>query len=523
VGGVWRTRDEGTCLAITPVRIASFELAIGASRGGRLGHKSAIVTRLTAVAWIIAVGASVLAGALLPLAPTLAAAPLAALAVVALTLRSVVRVLVVVFGGLVVLQTSQTLDAPKIAYLAAVSIAFAAALPHALQELRGSGRSAKGLVIAGAAFGAMTALSFPVSLSRGDDLTTWVRGAAPFFLFATAPVFALDAAASVPRRWLGALLLVAGALATASYAVEWIGRRGLLSQLLVDRIVLPSIMLPAALFAMAIAVTLGTHRLRPLWAGLAGIVLLTMLLTGSRTNLVLLAALPSVYLAARGGVSARAIRLALTSVVIVALTGVGLLFVGELGGFAGGTVQTRLASVATILSDPASDASYVDRAAQTAAAYNDWAKSPLLGTGPAHQVVWTGADGSSRLTLVIDSPLLYPMQFGLLGIVLLVSALLAWIGFIRATTDPVARATLAGTWGVSVALSILVSPLEDKGFTFALLLALAFALAPSTSRRSYAQHLGGATTGAHLSPPRRMAEQHFPRTQGDSDRGIGHH
>lgn len=466
--------------------ISSFQPDAEASPTGKLGRKSAIVNRLMKVSWIriTAVGASLLSGALLPVTPALAVALLAAMTALALTVSPLVRLVVVVFGGLLVLQTSQTLDAPKLAYLAAVAIAFAAALPHAVQELRGSGRPAKGLVIGATAFGVMTLLSLPVSLSRGDDLVTWVRGAAPYILFAAMPVFALDAAASVPRRRLTALLVLAGGLATASYAVEWVGRRDLLSQPVVDRVVLPSTLLPASLFAMAIAITLGTNRFRPLWAGLAGLVLLTMLLTGSRSNLALLAALPSVYLAARGGVSARTIRLVLTSMVIVALTGVGLVSVAGIGGFAGDKLATRLASVATVLSDPASDASYVDRAAETAAAFNDWVQAPLLGTGPAHQVTWRAGDGTAQSTLVIDSPMLYPMQFGLLGIIILVAVLLAWFAFIRATMNPVARGTLAGTWGVVAALSPLGPPFVDKGFTFALLLALAFALAPGTSLRA---------------------------------------
>lgn len=437
-------------------------------------------TELTSRTWIVvALASSLLLGALLPLVPLLAAAPLAVLAGAALVVSPLVRVVVVVFGGLFVFQASQALDLPKIAYLAAVAVAFAAALPQALQELRGSPRPVRGLLVGAGCVGIVSLMSLPVSLLRGDDALTWVRGVAPYGLFVVVPVFALDAAYSIPRRWLMALLVIAGTLSTASYAVEWFARRDL-TALAFNRLVLPSTLLPAALFAMAIAIALGTGRLRPLWAGLAGWILLIMLLTGSRTNLVLLAALPSVFVAAGGGISLRTVRLFGIIATLLILTGAGLVFITGAGGFAGDRLADRLASVTTVLADPGSDPSYYERAAQTAAAFEDWARAPLFGTGPAHEVIWRKADGSSEATLVIDSPLLYPMRFGLIGIAALAAVLLGWLKFIRATPDAVARGTLAGTWGVAIAFAILVSPLDDKGFAMALLLAMAIALAPKS-------------------------------------------
>lgn len=437
--------------------------------------------------WMVAaIGGSLLSGALVPVAPALAAAPMAVVAATALIVSPLARVVVVVFGGLFVLEASQTLDPPKLAYLGAAAVAFGAALPNALREARRSGRPTQGLLMAGAAIGILALISFPVSLARGDDLLTWLRGVAPYALFAATPVFALDSAARVPRRWLAALLVVAGSVATASYAIQWITRRDL-AELAVGHLGLASTLLPAALFAMALAMAVGAHRFRPMWAAFAGLVFIMMLLTGSRTNLVLLAALPAVFLAVRGGVWSRTARLGLTAAVLVGLSAAGLAFVTGLGGFAGEEVTDRLGSVGSVLANPVSDPSYFERAAQTAAAFEDWSEAPLLGTGPAHEVEWRDYGRTSRSTLVVDSPLLFPMRFGVLGLCVFLLVLLLWLRFIRTTGDAVARATLAGTWGVAIPYAAIGSPIDDKGFPIALLLGAAIALASRIGLSSDAQ------------------------------------
>jgi O-antigen ligase len=408
----------------------------------------------------------------------LGALPFAALAVILLVVSPLARVVLVVFGGLLVFQSSQSLDAPKIAYLAVFTVAFAAALPNFRRALEGSGRAAQGIVAGAFVFAAMLLLSLAVSLAHGDDLSLWVRGAAPYFLFAAMPVFALDAALSVPKRTLTALLLLAGTVATAAYVVEWAARRRDLVQLALNHVALPSTLLPAALLALAVAYALRARRFRWLWAGIAGLVLLAMLLTGSRSNLVLLAALPFAYLSVGGRPVSRTLRFVAVAVVALALAAAGLAIVQNSPGFAGGVLADRLASVVTILSNPTSDASFRDRAAETAAALRDWSASPFLGTGPAHLVVWSTPGGDGGAWLDIDSPLMYPMRFGLLGVAVLGGVALSWLGFIRGISPSVARATLAGVWGVALAWSLIGSALDDKGFTMALLLGLAIALVP---------------------------------------------
>jgi hypothetical protein len=170
----------------------------------------------------------------------LGALPLAALAVILLVVSPLARVVLVVFGGLLVFQSSQSLDAPKIAYLAVFTVAFAAALPNFRRALEGSGRAAQGIVAGAFVVAAMLLLSLAVSLAHGDHLSLWVRGAAPYFLFAAMPVFALDAALSVPKRTLTALLLLAGTVATAAYVVEWAARRRDLVQLALNHVAVAS-------------------------------------------------------------------------------------------------------------------------------------------------------------------------------------------------------------------------------------------------------------------------------------------
>jgi hypothetical protein len=411
----------------------------------------------------------------------LGALPLAALAVILIVVSPLARVVLVVFGGLLVFQSSQSLDPPKIAYLAGFTIAFAAALPNFRLALEGPGRVARGVVAGAFVFAAMLLLSLAVSMAHGDDPSLWVRGVAPYVLFAAMPVFAFDAALSIPRRTLTALLLLAGTVATAAYVVEWAARRRDLVQLALNHVAVASNLLPASLFALALAYALRARRFRWLWAAIAGLVLLAMLLTGSRSNLVLLGALPFVYLSVGGGPVSRTARFVAIAVIVLALAAAGLAVVQNSPGFAGGVLADRLASVVTVLSNPTSDASFRDRAAETAAALRDWSASPFLGTGPAHLVVWSTPGGDGGAWLDIDSPLMYPMRFGWLGMVVLGGVALAWLSFIRKMDASVARAALAGVWGVALAWSLIGSAIDDKGFTMALLLGLAIALAPDTS------------------------------------------
>src|SRR5688500_13508829 len=100
-----------------------------------------------------------------------------------------VRIALVVFGGMVALQSSASLDLTKRAYLASVVVCLVGALA-AVWARRGTVQ----VRIAGpwwptsAALAALLAISFLVARSDGTPITAWVRDVASYGLFATVPI-----------------------------------------------------------------------------------------------------------------------------------------------------------------------------------------------------------------------------------------------------------------------------------------------------------------------------------------------
>jgi Kef-type K+ transport system membrane component KefB len=119
---------------------------------------------------------------------------------------------------------------------------------------------------------ALAGISFGVAYSRITPLTEWLRDIAPYVLFASVPVFALDAQASLGRRRLVQLLVAAGVLGVMAWAVEWLGRRGI-AHFDASSIAVASVLVPAALFAYAMASALHGRAKRVVWLLVAAAVL----------------------------------------------------------------------------------------------------------------------------------------------------------------------------------------------------------------------------------------------------------
>jgi hypothetical protein len=166
----------------------------------RVGSVHTSAHRLDVAVALAAMLSSVVAGALIVANPMLAFAPIALLGGALPLTDGRARTLFVVFGGMLVLQRPGTLDMSKLAFLAACAVAFAGALANLrnLRDTRGispirpstrrpdrcwpdplrSWRSPG---------------SRSVAYSRTTPLTEWLRDIAPYVLFASNPIFALDA------------------------------------------------------------------------------------------------------------------------------------------------------------------------------------------------------------------------------------------------------------------------------------------------------------------------------------------
>jgi hypothetical protein len=399
-------------------------------------------------------------------------------------------VLVVVLGGLFSLQSSQNLDAIKIAYLLLAGVSLAAAAIGIRWWLSGQqAKIATPWLVSAAAFAILLVASLAVSISHGTSLASWLRDAAAYALFGAAPVFGLVLARSASRRWIVTMIAGCGVLAAISFAIVWLNLRHIFT-VPIDRIVLPSAGLASALVALATALALSRAPRAWQWSILAGLVLGLFFLTGTRATLLLLA----VPIGA-GFLAGQPWRLGLRTVVVevaVALTifSLGASAIAWIGpGAAPSAPATdpaspnlgqRIEGVGTLILDPGSDFSFQERSTQTKVAWEAFLANPLLGVGPGYSFAWTGFGGAEHHQYTLDTPLIYLAKFGVLGLIpflLFVTASLRMVLSLwrRRSEAETEFLSICGYGIVLVATGVLVSPMEDKGVAFATILLVAFA------------------------------------------------
>ena len=205
---VWVRHAEGAG-TIVPPRISKPHIA---------GDLMAVVV---GAAVAIAIGAAVAVN------PLLALLPVAALAGILLLVDARARILFLVFGGFLALQSSQGVGSVKLLYLAGVLVSLGGAL---FRFSKGEDRLARGvarpLMRVSIAMSTLIAISLLVAQAHGISTTNSLRDLAPYVLFACAPVFAIDAAGAFSHRGLVRLLVIAGIAATLSFATNWLEIRG---------------------------------------------------------------------------------------------------------------------------------------------------------------------------------------------------------------------------------------------------------------------------------------------------------
>lgn len=412
------------------------------------------------------------------------------------------RIAFIVFGGMLALQSSPTLDLTKIGYLVGAILCLVGAL-LVVWRLRTSASVARIVpwLTASAALVALIAVSFFIARINGVPALDWTRDIATYGLFAVVPFFALDAHASVSRRFLVGVLLLAGVVGGLSWAVEWLARRDILD-LPFSRLVFPSSQLPAMLYLFASAMALAAKRWRVAWALLAGIVLGLFLITGTRSSLILLVGpLAMVIMLGRArlasslrpmiahGIVAAAVVLtfqaAISFVPSAEPTAVEPASPGSDAPAPASTLRPnvlgdRVASLPSLLNNPTSDASIRERIAQYEAAWTLFASSPILGVGPGHPIDWIDVSGFDRSGYTADTPLVMPAKFGVAGIIVFIGFAFAYVSTAREALrrkrhSPVAMTLVAYAATTFVGLP-LGFPVEDKGATLALILLLALAL-----------------------------------------------
>ena len=393
------------------------------------------------------------------------------------------RTAFLIFGGLAVLQGSDGLSAAKGVYLLGVGAAFAGAL-LSLGRLEGTRayRLLRPLVVLSLVFGMLVALSLAVSVAHGASATAWFRDAAPYLLLATVPVFALDLHASASRNTLVLMFVIAGALATVSYTVEWLDRRSL-ADLPVTRIAMPSSALRFALYVFALSGALLNNRKWPAWAALAAAVLSLAWITGNRADSVLLLLIAPVvgalaFIRNRDGARA-ALRLAAVLAMAAVFTLALTQLLAQTSGYDTGRAAGRFETINNFSTE---DLSFQYRAAQTNLAWRTFVSNPIFGAGPGHLFEWTNVRGIERSSAHIDTALSFPAKFGAIGAAFFLLLVAALVQFLRNAgrqkQNTVAQTALAAFALLAIMAAGTSAPLEDKGLSFGLVFLLALVLLP---------------------------------------------
>ena len=440
------------------------------------------------------------------------------------------RAVIVVFGGLLVLQSSQDLAPVKVAYLAVAIVAVSLSV-LSVRRLRQSAvvASARPWLVASAVLAVLIALSLPVAIARGTPIAAWVRDAAAYGLLAAAPWLAVDLAFSTSRRTALSLAVAAGAMAAVSFAVVWTQRRHM-SDFAIDRLVLPSLILAASLFALGLAFSISDQRHRYRWAAVASLAIGLLVYSGTRSSLVLLVVCPIALLASwlsdrRSPLRPRFVA-ALVPVVValgivvatqIQLGGVGLPLGNDLGTSDGSgappshgpttpNLSERYESIGAVLSGR--DVSLQERLFQTRAVWNVFISSPIIGGGLGVAIPWTDPQGVTHTdnAFTADSPILVLAKFGLLGLALIAVAGWATVATLRmlAARGPATRRSWLSV--VAFAMVILVMmpfgwQLEDKGTALAITLVLGFCLVEARDARLASEPSRGGTAGPVVSQP----------------------
>lgn len=424
---------------------------------------------LLVVAVVLAAGA----GAAIAASPLVGVGVAAAVPGLALVVSSAkARLVTVTLGALLVFQSEAA--GAKYVYLAAATLCFALAaarLARTDDELLSAFRP---LLPAGLVVWLLVGASALVARSTGTSLANWAADVLPYVLLVVLPVVGIDAAADVTPRVAGAIICFVGVLAAVGFAVDWLSRRGV-SSLGVDRVVLATTAVPALAFAYALVnASLAPRMLR--WPVLAVTIAALMLVTGTRTNLVLVfvcAGLVGAAAKARFTVG----RLLLVAGATVAGCAATLPLLGGLVLSDPGFLTGRLAAAVTASRNGLADQSFAIRAASYASARAQFAEHPWFGSGPGH--MYPGG------TFTLDTPWMVPAKFGLVGTLVLLGFLSAVVASVRRLRRLVGyrhAMTAARGWAFVMAGLTPFGPwLEDKGTALALMLALAFVTADARS------------------------------------------
>jgi hypothetical protein len=383
----------------------------------------------------------------------------------ALLLRfSWIRLVGLLGGGMFVLGSSSDVSATKMIYAGLLVFCATVSAYRLVKDPPPFAPYFRPLMWWGLGIAAMLLISYLAS-PAGSDFGTFARQSIFYFLVILGPIIGLDAGRDLKPATVYSLVGFVGVVAAVGFAADWLDRRGVTS-LPFGRIVMSSLVLPAFAFSLALVLFFHARGFFARAINLIPILVIpvSMLVTGTRTNLIIFAAIPAVLgrlrnmrvpslrmiaLIALGGAAGVAIFPAVASLVI------------EQPGF----IERRIEAALTVLTGSAgADQSFSGRSEQAAGAAAMIERSPVFGYGLGYQIPST-----------VDSFLLTVLRVGWLGTALLGAFVLAFsiaVWRSRRLVGPSPAHT--AWWGFVVVLICNIpfgTPFEDRGFGFTLMVA----------------------------------------------------
>jgi len=419
-------------------------------------------------------------GALVAVSPLPAFAPFLAAAGIYTLSRAAGRLLFFVGGATFVFASGAGLNAPKLAFLAGVAVSVIVALTRLPQILA----TEWGARFKPALWGAMLIAAWVVTVSLPKavivdqtPLTPWARDASTYLLISAGIIIALDAASTISRRHVIWLTSGFGLVAAYGFASFWLDRRqtvGGEEVAAVQATVLASMVAIVVPFALALVLSLCGRRIR--WLGLLLAVALAcaVLITGTRTGLVFLL----VFLGLMGVPEKARIpfRRIFLGVVPLGLVAAYVLPVIAAQVMRPGLLEKRIGlAVEALQGGFSNDASGAIRLMAYLYTSDIFSDNLFFGQGVGRTFP-NPNPGGVRENFTLDTPLVYPAKFGILGCIVLLGAMvLIFRALVKAPgrTPLPERTAVWGTIAVLIGLMPFGAPTEDKGFMVAVALLVA--------------------------------------------------
>ncbi|MDJ0350803.1 hypothetical protein [Cryobacterium sp. PH29-G1] len=393
----------------------------------------------------------------------------------AILTRSWARAVAVIGGGMVVLGGSE-IGSSKVIYAVIVLLSTLVSAYRIMTAPPAWAPFFRPLLGLGAAFMLVLVIGALLGVQDGTPFEAVVRQSIFYLLIIAAPLIGIDAGSALKPQTIYAVVWSVGLIAAVGFATDWLTRRGV-SSIDVGQFVLSSLVLPAFAFSLALVqatLSAGAWR-RVLWVVPLVVIPVALLVTGTRTNLIVFAAVLGVI----GTTSKYRVPLRrmfmLVSVCLLAGLSLFPLVVSAVVSRPE-FIQQRISYLLQLFSgNLAGDQSYALREQQNTTALRLIEQRPLFGHGVGYGIGQT-----------LDTPLATVVKLGIVGTISLLVFLVVAVVLIEKLGQLHGySAAQTAVRGLIVVLFLSIpfgTPLEDHGFGFTLLLMFTAVASEMTKR-----------------------------------------